>query len=106
MPGSPAIHISNSEIGAGRIWIAIGLFRGVCANRAIVFSEESATGLVHRGGRRGMVSKVERAITKPFAFPEDLAAAFSALIASFMSTISSYSLVWTSQPFCSETVKS
>jgi hypothetical protein len=74
----PAVYISNSEIGTGKVRIAGGLFRKACSNGMILgWNEENSLQLVHRHlSERTMVSAVADALVAAFKMSEEGASKF------------------------------
>ncbi|MGH2620958.1 MAG: hypothetical protein ACRDHG_10380, partial [Anaerolineales bacterium] len=75
---SPAIYLSNSEIGTGKVRISGGLFRLVCSNGAIRWeADQGGLELVHRGlSARTLGSAVADALVGALRMSEDMAAKF------------------------------
>lgn len=76
----PAVYVSNSEIGTGKVRIHGGLFRVVCSNGAIRWqSDEGGLELVHRGlSARTIAHAVADALVSALKLSEDLARVFLA----------------------------
>ena len=77
---SPAVYLSNSEIGTGKVRIFGGLFRVICSNGAIHWeSEKGGLELIHRGlSARTLGSAVADALVGALRMSEGMAGQFIA----------------------------
>lgn len=69
----PAIYLTNSEVGTGRVRIHGAMFRAVCSNGAIVgWKQGEGLDLVHRNlSRRTIASAMADALVEAFRMSED-----------------------------------
>lgn len=76
----PAIYVTNSEVGTGRVRIHGAIFRSVCSNGAIVgWKQGEGLDLVHRNlSRRTIASAMADALVKAFRMSEDAVKRFVA----------------------------
>jgi hypothetical protein len=69
----PAVYLTNSEVGTGRVRIHGAMFRAVCSNGAIVgWKQGEGLDLVHRNlSRRTIASAMADALVEAFRMSED-----------------------------------